>query len=69
MAEWLKAHAWKACVPQGTVGSNPTLSASNNPFQPEPEARRAAAFKADPKEVEALRAALRELGWLKDLPS
>src|ERR1700677_5170899 len=28
MAEWLKAHAWKACVPQGTVGSNPTLSAS-----------------------------------------
>jgi hypothetical protein len=27
MAEWLKAHAWKACVPQGTVGSNPTLSA------------------------------------------
>jgi hypothetical protein len=29
MAEWLKAHAWKACVPQGTVGSNPTLSASD----------------------------------------
>jgi hypothetical protein len=29
MAEWLKAHAWKACVPQGTVGSNPTLSASS----------------------------------------
>jgi hypothetical protein len=28
MAEWLKAHAWKACVPQGTVGSNPTLSAT-----------------------------------------
>jgi hypothetical protein len=30
MAEWLKAHAWKACVPQGTVGSNPTLSASTS---------------------------------------
>ena len=28
MAEWLKAHAWKACVPQkGTEGSNPSLSA------------------------------------------
>jgi hypothetical protein len=33
MAEWLKAHAWKACVPQGTVGSNPTLSA-RLPFSP-----------------------------------
>jgi hypothetical protein len=31
MAEWLKAHAWKACVPQGTVGSNPTLSARRKP--------------------------------------
>ena len=28
MAEWLKAHAWKACVGNTTVGSNPTLSAS-----------------------------------------
>ena len=28
MAEWLKAHAWKACVGQLTVGSNPTLSAN-----------------------------------------
>ena len=28
MAEWLKAHAWKVCVPQkGTAGSNPALSA------------------------------------------
>ena len=28
MAEWLKAHAWKVCIPQkGIVGSNPTLSA------------------------------------------
>ncbi len=26
MAEWLKAHAWKACVGNRTVGSNPTLS-------------------------------------------
>ena len=26
MAEWLKAHAWKACIPQGIVGSNPTPS-------------------------------------------
>ena len=29
MAEWLKAHAWKACVGNTTVGSNPTLSASS----------------------------------------
>src|ERR1700756_3889014 len=28
MAEWLKAHAWKACIPQGIQGSNPCLSAS-----------------------------------------
>ncbi len=27
MAEWLKAHAWKACIPQGIQGSNPCLSA------------------------------------------
>src|SRR5438552_1380715 len=27
MAEWLKAHAWKACLPKGNVGSNPSLSA------------------------------------------
>jgi len=39
------------------------------------EARRAAAFKAweanpsDPNRIEVLRATLRELGWLKDLPS
>ena len=26
MAEWPKAHDWKSCVPQGTVGSTPTLS-------------------------------------------
>ncbi len=27
VSEWPKEHAWKACVSQGTVGSNPTLSA------------------------------------------
>ncbi len=34
MSEWLKEHAWKACVLQkGTAGSNPALSAdkSNEP--------------------------------------
>ncbi len=30
MAEWLKAHAWKVCIPQkGIAGSNPALSAMN----------------------------------------
>ena len=28
MSERLKEHAWKACVQQCTVGSNPTLSAN-----------------------------------------
>ncbi len=32
---WSSAHAWKACVSQGTEGSNPSLSAKkstgNNP--------------------------------------
>ena len=28
MTEWLKVHAWKACVRKRTVGSNPTLSAT-----------------------------------------
>ena len=28
MAEWLKVHAWKACVSKGTEGSNPSLSAT-----------------------------------------
>ena len=32
MAEWLKAHAWKACLPQGNVGSNPTLSAIQDQY-------------------------------------
>ena len=27
MAEWFKAHAWKACIEFSIVGSNPTLSA------------------------------------------
>ena len=29
MLEWLKRHAWKACIPQkGISGSNPDLSAN-----------------------------------------
>ena len=24
---WSSAHAWKACIPQGIEGSNPSLSA------------------------------------------
>ena len=32
MAEWLKAHAWKACILQKSIeGSNPSLSASLRP--------------------------------------
>lgn len=32
MSEWLKEHAWKACVRQKcTAGSNPALSAKGNP--------------------------------------
>ena len=27
VAEWLKAHAWKACLPKGNAGSNPAPSA------------------------------------------
>ena len=27
VTEWLKVHAWNACVRQRTVGSNPTFSA------------------------------------------
>jgi hypothetical protein len=27
VAEWLKAHAWKACLWKRNVGSNPILSA------------------------------------------
>ena len=30
MAEWLKAHAWKACRTKVHAGSNPVLSAKNN---------------------------------------
>ena len=31
MLEWLKRHAWKACIPQkGISGSNPDLSAIIN---------------------------------------
>ena len=28
MAEWSKAHAWKACELKGSEGSNPSLSAT-----------------------------------------
>ena len=28
MPEWPKGHDWKSCVPQGTVGSTPTLSST-----------------------------------------
>ena len=31
VAEWLKAHAWKACIRQRIEGSNPFLSAKGNP--------------------------------------
>ena len=27
MSEWSKEHVWKACIPQGILGSNPSLSA------------------------------------------
>ena len=30
LAEWSKAHAWKACIPQGIGGSNPLFSAITN---------------------------------------
>ena len=31
MLEWLKRHAWKACIPlKGIRGSNPRLSAGKN---------------------------------------
>ena len=30
MLEWLKRHAWKACIPlKGIAGSNPAFSAIN----------------------------------------
>jgi hypothetical protein len=36
VTEWSIVHAWKACVPQGTEGSNPSPSAikSRNTFSP-----------------------------------
>ncbi len=27
VTEWSKVHDWKSCVPKGTAGSNPALSA------------------------------------------
>ena len=44
MAEWFKAHAWKACVVNPTVGSNPSLSA--NFFIPYPSV----AFRIDARQ-------------------
>ena len=32
VAEWSKAHAWKACIPYGIEGSNPSLSANSPPI-------------------------------------
>ena len=35
MTEWPKVHDWKSCVPQGTEGSNPSLSSAvNSPTAP-----------------------------------
>jgi hypothetical protein len=31
VAEWLKAHAWKVCIPKGIEGSNPSLTAIQKP--------------------------------------
>ncbi len=36
VAEWLNAHAWKACVAQATAGSNPALTASEKGSKEEP---------------------------------
>ncbi len=30
MSEWPNVQAWKVCVPQGTAGSNPALSAERD---------------------------------------
>ena len=39
MTEWPKVHDWKSCVPQGTEGSNPSLSSAENPPAAFPLAR------------------------------
>src|SRR3990172_3279178 len=36
--EWTNGHAWRACVPSGTVGSNPTPSATHPSASPTPQA-------------------------------
>ena len=36
MAEWSKARPWKGRVSQGTVGSNPTLSAKTISYRHDP---------------------------------
>ena len=33
MSEWSNVHAWKACVLNGTAGSNPVLSARQLSFE------------------------------------
>ena len=33
MSEWLKEHAWKACMRKRIEGSNPSLSASFSSFR------------------------------------
>ena len=35
--EWLNWHAWKACIPQGIEGSNPSLSAKADKKDPSQE--------------------------------
>ena len=52
MAEWFKAHAWKACVGNTTVGSNPTLSASLIPG----------------KFSDGLKDCFKHVAWIKSLP-
>ena len=45
MTEWLKVLAWKACVRQRTVGSNPTLSARIRFAGPKPCALQSREFR------------------------
>ena len=45
MAEWLKAHAWRACIPhKGIEGSNPSLSVAGSLAPREPIAPAARIF-------------------------
>ena len=57
VSEWLKEHAWKACVRQKrTEGSNPSLSAISNRY-----AARKAAFFISIKIVELAHNSLRSI--------